>query len=1317
MTTYITPTICRYETVDKLLKNESSSIFSKQQQPLSIEKLLEEDYLCIVGEPGIGKSRLIEEFIFSIKIKSNLFFCKAYEFDPQKIKKNIDYCIIDALDEVDNSKFRHILKLINEFRQNNKSIKVIFSCRKHYVITYVSHFASCQELYYLEIEKLSKEQVLKVIEKCSSNIQKCVQKSHKLLKLLAIPRYLTFFLDYNKQKSDCGNIGDLFDFIIQRSINNAIENHPCIINKNKSLEIVIQRVLEKIAFVMEIARKDHITKDELYIILDGLKGNMSQIVIANFDLLYFESRILKEKQDNLQFENTELQEYLAAKELCRQDNIESVIYDIAVQKELKHIYVNWFDVIPHISYIADNSETLINLVKLIVSYESNLENETFDSFFRYIDSSLLSTQQQEELFLIVFDNYQNKPVYIHWNSEILNLLKDCYSFNCNALLKLPYEELNKIQLANISCILGRIVEERSISTDVREYWISAANKLIESNIEDRQLAALEFYGALKDNDDLVRISSQYHEFSNSIKEKYCDITGYGKVANDNVVNCWLDSCKSSNPHAINAILNIENPGIIIYAYNNILEEKGCNEFFNPIGALSVFYEPCLKKQFDIIWKNCPTNRLLITKIIAAYLNNKSYYIHDITDTIIKQILLCEEMGEVFIGYFEDKWEIESILRCFNSELIDLELISALEKLLSKSEMEKWQKDSCLIMLINKIRNDANKKDSISEYIARYSETFEQWDKNALEKAKNKHNNSSLDTEYNCLTDNKTDEPSKCEYSFDLCNNIDYLQSKDIEPIVTVITEFFENIDLDDLALNKTGQNSYTLSMALVYIPRFVKFLYESGHNEIIVKNRLLLAKTLPVISCGTNLDTREIRSIYKSIIGEVSNEEKNELIRWWKARKDDFMNLNHENIIACISDYGLDALSYKLEEYVEEYLINQDINHVLAASNALKLISKGFCQWGLEKFKTVFNHLNDKDVESIKMQCNSIMIEKFGDREAIKWRMDYFKDNVVKSIHETGHVRAISPNESEMITPRMFRCFMPLKDNQYLINELMELFDFGLSLCTDQDTKEYAKYLLNQIYSYFINLGKLIYIQNLRYRIENNKNTKGYWLPYYIMNNAENNFLKKDERTIDKSIKLYNKCIEETYLPIRNEDDLRRYFTQIIHEVDSEIQDEGIYSIVRQENLNENFIQRELKNTIINKCCQMGLTNVRIDREVAKQDDKRTDFLVRYGLCAPIMIEIKLLHNKEIQNERKRHEYKEKFVTYSKATKACLSVFWVFDIKRDNSNSEKFTALKKEYEDLEYARILLTDCKCSSGIDTGIAKNKKSRLDKKRAKK
>ena len=94
----------------------------------------------------------------------------------------------------------------------------------------------------------------------------------------------------------------------------------------------------------------------------------------------------------------------------------------------------------------------------------------------------------------------------------------------------------------------------------------------------------------------------------------------------------------------------------------------------------------------------------------------------------------------------------------------------------------------------------------------------------------------------------------------------------------------------------------------------------------------------------------------------------------------------------------------------------------------------------------------------------------------------------------------------------------------------------------------------------------------------------------------------------------------------------------------------------------------------------MGLEAVQIDREVTLQDNKRTDFLIRYGLCTPIMVELKLLHNNEIQDESERHEYKKKFIKYKNATHACLSVFWVFNVHKDRSDTTKFEKLKEEYK-------------------------------------
>lgn len=172
-----------------------------------------------------------------------------------------------------------------------------------------------------------------------------------------------------EQKEGSGvNIGELFEYIIARSIQAAVKARKDI-EYNENNKILVQRTLEKVAFVMEISRRDQISKDDLYTILDGIKGNMTQMLIANFDLLFFESRILKDTNDMLCFENTELQEYLAAKELCRQDNIESVLYDVAVQKDLKHIYPNWYDVIPHISYSMIESRLLLMCLDLL--YHTN----------------------------------------------------------------------------------------------------------------------------------------------------------------------------------------------------------------------------------------------------------------------------------------------------------------------------------------------------------------------------------------------------------------------------------------------------------------------------------------------------------------------------------------------------------------------------------------------------------------------------------------------------------------------------------------------------------------------------------------------------------------------------------------------------------------------------------------------------------------------------------------------------------------------------------------------------------------------------------
>ena len=134
----------KYQTIDDLLENnKQSSLFDDAVENLSIDNLLENCFVCIIGEPGIGKSRLTDEI--KKRISTDLYSCTASEFTPTDIPAEKMYCIIDALDEVEGNSFYDVLQSIKQYKEANQDIKILFTCRKHYVASYAKHFSDCEE--------------------------------------------------------------------------------------------------------------------------------------------------------------------------------------------------------------------------------------------------------------------------------------------------------------------------------------------------------------------------------------------------------------------------------------------------------------------------------------------------------------------------------------------------------------------------------------------------------------------------------------------------------------------------------------------------------------------------------------------------------------------------------------------------------------------------------------------------------------------------------------------------------------------------------------------------------------------------------------------------------------------------------------------------------------------------------------------------------------------------------------------------------------------------------------------------------------------
>ena len=164
-------------------------------------------------------------------------------------------------------------------------------------------------------------------------------------------------------------------------------------------------------------------------------------------------------------------------------------------------------------------------------------------------------------------------------------------------------------------------------------------------------------------------------------------------------------------------------------------------------------------------------------------------------------------------------------------------------------------------------------------------------------------------------------------AFQLSKELEFIQQQDAQPLLDVIKIFFDEIDLDKMIIEKNGENSFSLSTSLIKIPYFVRAMNCLGLNELLNDYRVVLAKTSPIVCRITNLEINEIKDIYKSVIGSLSKHEKSELIEWWKSRKDDFMNISPDNVFACITDYGIDELSYILEEYINYYIKLQNLSN------------------------------------------------------------------------------------------------------------------------------------------------------------------------------------------------------------------------------------------------------------------------------------------------------------------------------------------------------------------------------------------------------
>lgn len=206
MERYILPYIKQYKNIDDLLEStDKSNMTCVTNMSSFLDTIRNTHRLCIVGDPGIGKSRLLKELGSTLSSK-DVLKCNAIDFTSKSVGADVKYCIVDALDEVESNQFIRVYREIKDFCENNKNTNVVFSCRKHYVASYAHIFSLFTDLSYIEILRLDDESVKNVLSSCSKQVISNIGKSKKMLDLLSVPRYLEYFIEYQKENVECKNI-------------------------------------------------------------------------------------------------------------------------------------------------------------------------------------------------------------------------------------------------------------------------------------------------------------------------------------------------------------------------------------------------------------------------------------------------------------------------------------------------------------------------------------------------------------------------------------------------------------------------------------------------------------------------------------------------------------------------------------------------------------------------------------------------------------------------------------------------------------------------------------------------------------------------------------------------------------------------------------------------------------------------------------------------------------------------------------------------------------------------------------------------------
>lgn len=1331
-TPYICPSISTYSKFDELLNSRKDAKFSwmfreKKDRTKEgiVKKIFDRQKNLILSEPGYGKTRLLLEIKENlIKSGHKVVFSELKYFTHEKsleaftieqarlqgisldsLTDDLVLCY-DALDEVRQDSFFELVRQLKLFFEKYKNIKIILSCRllfyQKYPVFESDNFS------YVFIDNFDFDDVRQYLASVliengarvfsDAEIDSIVYdfKEPNWESIILIPRYVEKFVEFRQSNPGLKPTrSSLYDFFVNERL--EIEDSK----RGAQDGVIIRRVLEKIALVMEIYQKNEISKDELLTIMEDIGSYMAGNFLDMGKLkILFEHSLWKDEGNAISFEDHTLQEYLASCELLRLGG-QRFLYDFVVDRLLNEIHPSWFGTL---SFCIDQD---INLLEPLIDFgqrgsERVIESDEYHRFLAKVDVSKLSFEQKIRIFKKVFGQYQKERIWIDW--EIARRLAMFFEPSLDDYLKgwIENGSPNKspemaryIPRGNVAQVLGFILRQNLLDEGRNTFWkeklIEFANDDNENGVLQRNaLFALE---AFKDETIIPKVQKSFSHPSDSVRDRFIDFCSEVDPNSQLSVKFFIEGVKQDSIHANMALVKINNKDSLKFLLENLNSDS---QFLKTI----LEHERIYFKDDKNIFKNVDDNydddiqKLLVDIIFKSIslLKYDSLLINNAASVLIKHkpdIIL--DICDVILGNDEYKKHLFNFDSLFSLLLRKDTIKKVVDKLSAVSNSGynifyglQWAKT----------RNDPGANEAYEEGRAYLQDIYRQVE---TEIAKRTQALSQAEVAYKELLVKLEPEPGKYRndvfqyfaQKYDTLKPL--LRTDDLSRLEKLTRDLLTRInpqkaELKILQWDEKHKNivQFQLSSTVFVFGDCLKVAKILGLkiDDEIRKN---------VIDFIPFAEQEELECIM-ALIPDIKASELKDVLNLYKSDSEK-KYFRPYNFIKIVKDHKLLSAVPVLKSFVaDENFPDYDRGEALKCIGELESDSK--------YFQDVFTCNLGKN-NRLAEAANQILIEKFCQKEAVQWRIEEIKKRQFKFTEAKG-AHFVGNAEAELHEKVFAGPLMKLTSKEFMpdyISLLASSFDL---LEKDKEYWSYVQYIWEVVTGYMDSLklnGDYAPIKELEDFVLKSAEREGVnWFSKRLKE------LKRSyqvyigvPKTVTDCIKLYNNIKSRQYLEIGSVRELKDKIKEVIDkDIRFWVEVQGIKELIcgsGRDTASETKIQKIMFIPLKAGLERLGII---VLREPQKFDDERVDYLISYGFSPNmiIVIEVKKSKHKDmgLNSDLSKKESFQKLERYIKGFSAQYGIFLVFNV---HYNIQKWKILlknvEKYYSKIEHVEVMGID--------------------------